>query len=48
MNTRAMNSKRGRDAAVNDDKDGYLSRNMTIRTNLNDDSQVHDERIITV
>ena len=30
------------------DEDGYLSRNMTIRANLNDDSQLHDERIITV
>ena len=30
------------------DEDGCLSRNMTIRANLNDDSQLHDERIITV
>jgi len=30
------------------DEDGYLSRNMTMRTNLNDDSQSHDERMITV
>ena len=30
------------------DEDGFLSRNMTIRTNWNDDSQLHDERIITV
>ena len=30
------------------DEDGYLSRNMTIRTNWNDDSQLHDEHIITV
>jgi len=30
------------------DEDVYLSRNMTIRTNLNDDSHLHDERIITV
>ena len=30
------------------DEDGYLSRNMTISTNLNDDSQSHDERMITV
>ena len=30
------------------DEDGYLSRNMTIRTNLNDDSQLHDEHIIKI
>ena len=30
------------------DEDGYLPRNMTMRTNLNDDSQLHDGRIITV
>jgi len=30
------------------DEDGDLSRNMTIRTNLNENSQLHDERMITV
>ena len=30
------------------DEDGYLSRNMTIRTSLNDDSQLHDEHVNAV
>ena len=30
------------------DEDGHLSCNMTIRTNLNDDSQLHDEHTIAV
>ena len=29
------------------DEEGYLSLNVTIRTNLNDDCQLHDEHIKT-